>query len=451
MIYLPVLSLIFFGVTALRGTQTQSPAALPARIPTLQRLEISYLKQAHHDVAELDALQKPVVLKTGLSDYRCIIHAHSNLSHDSRGTIDEIAAAAKQAHVDAVFLTNHPKTDVDVVSAGAKGVIAGILFVPGTEANGFLAFPGDGKMHPLNVSEQELVNSIGRSNGLIFVAHPEEHKDWSLKGLTGTEIYNTHADLKDEQELLSALKPTNSAGYTRLFGILNAINQYPQEAFACLFDVPTENLKHYDELSKSRSYAATAGNDSHQNTGFILRGMGENKVAVEDPLGERLGVLDMAKNPLLRTLLGEPVIGKELMRRVLDPYPVSFHYVSTHVLAKEKTSGSLWRALREGRTYVAFDWIAEPLGTAFIAEDGRNIWNIGDAVQLSPKLNFKVALPIPANIRLMRDGNVVAKTVGRELRFTPNEPGVYRVEASVMLAGEERPWIYTGAIRVSSP
>jgi hypothetical protein len=448
---LALLPILFFGVTTLRGIQAQSAAALPARIPTLQRLDVSYLKQAHHDVAELDSLQKPVSLKTGLNDYRSIIHAHSNLSHDSRGTIDEIAAAAKLAHVDAVFLTNHPKTDVDVISAGAKGVIAGILFVPGTEANGFLAFPGDGKMHPLNVSEQELVNSIGRSNGLIFVAHPEEHKDWSLKGLTGTEIYNTHADLKDEQELLTTLKPTNNAGYARLFAVLNAMSLYPQEAFACLFDAPTENLKHYDELSKSRSYAATAGNDSHQNTGFILRGLGENKVAVEDPLGERLGTIDLSKSALVRTLLGEPVIGKELMRRVLDPYPVSFHYVSTHVLAKEKTSEALWRALREGRTYVGFDWIADPTGTAFIAGDGRNVWNIGDAVTLSPKLNFKVGLPIPANIRLMRDGNVVSKTVGRELRFTPTEPGVYRVEASVMLAGEERPWIYTGAIRVSSP
>jgi hypothetical protein len=336
-----------------------------------------------------------------------------------------------------------------VVATGQREAVDGVLFVAGAETNGFLAFPGDRKLPRLDITEQEFVDSIRASGGLIFVAHPEEHKDWSLQGLTGTEIYNTHADLKDETELVTALRPKNAAGYGQLLGILNAMKSYPQEGFAALFDPPAENLARYDTLSKERAYTAIAGNDSHQNTGFVLTGAEEGKITVSDALGEKIGEMDTNKNPLLTTFFGQPVPGKELFRRILDPYPVSFHYVSTHVLAKERTVPSLLEALAAGRTYVAFDWIADPNGTALIATDAARTWTIGDAPPLSPGLRLKVALPLSASIRLLKDGTEVAHSEDRTLDFTPTEPGVYRAEASLMVAGEKRPWVYTGAIRVT--
>src|SRR5207244_12141242 len=81
------------------------PSQIPSRISTLKRLSADYLKQAHADVEAFARARQPVALKTGYNDYRCVIHAHSYLSHDSRGTIQEVAAAAKSAGVDAVFLT----------------------------------------------------------------------------------------------------------------------------------------------------------------------------------------------------------------------------------------------------------------------------------------------------------------------------------------------------------
>ncbi len=360
---------------------SQTAASGSSRVPTLKRLETAYLKQAHEDVAALAAKRQAVSLKTGFQDLRCIIHAHSYLSHDSRGTIAEIAAAAKSAGVAAVLLTNHPKTDVDVVTAGQTDAVDGVMFFAGSETNGFLVFPGDGKLPLLNVGEQELVKSIGNSHGLIFIAHPEEHKDWSLTGLTGTEIYNTHADFKDESELVAALRPSDAAGYGKLLSVLGGFKAYPQECFAALFDPPAENLARFDELAKDGSPAAIAGNDSHQNTGFVLKGESDSKIAVEDPLGERLGTLDAVKNPILKTLFGEPVPGKELMRRILDPYPVSFHYVSTHVLVKEQSRDEILRSLKAGRTYVAFDWIADPTGFAFLITTGSLTGTMGSSVK----------------------------------------------------------------------
>ena len=38
------------------------------------------------------------------------------------------------------------------------------------------------------------------------MCHLEERMDWDIAGLTGTEIYNTHADFKDETKFLAALR-----------------------------------------------------------------------------------------------------------------------------------------------------------------------------------------------------------------------------------------------------
>jgi hypothetical protein len=443
---MPFLILIPFAFSL--SPNTQEGASPSIRIPTLQRLDPAYLKRAHEETAAYAQARQPVTLKSGLNDYRCVLHAHSDLSHDSRGTVKEIAEAAKAEGVAAVFLTNHPKKEVDVVAAGPKGVVDGILFFSGAEANGFLLFPGDGKLPPLDVPDQALVDSVNRTGGMVFVAHPEEHKDWSLTGLTGMEIYNTHADLMDERELLAALQPEDSQGYVRLFSILNAIHDYPQEGFACLFDAPSENLAHYDALAKSRVFTAIAANDSHQNTGFVLRGTSDGKIQVEDALGEKIGMLDQEKQPLLKTLLGDPKPGREMLRRILDPYPVSFHYVSTHVLAPDRTPAALKEALKAGRTYVAFDWIADPTGTAFLASAEGRTWTIGDTVKMRPGLELRAVVPLPSTLRLLRDGREVARVTGRTLAYQPAEPGVYRLEAALPLGGELRPWIYTGAIRV---
>lgn len=439
------------GVFALlaAGQVCSQASAQTDRIPTLKRLEPEYLKRVREEVSAFAKNRRPVTLKTGYGDYRCVIHAHSYLSHDSRGTIAEIAAAAKSAGIDAVFLSNHPKQDIDVVASGQTEPVDGALFISGAETNGFVAYPGDGKLPPTNVGEQAFVDSIVRSHGLVFIAHPEEHTDWSLRGLTGTEIYNTHADVKDETELLAALRPRDSKGYLLLLKLLNTFKDYPQESFAALFDAPTDNLAHYDGLSLARPVAATAGNDSHQNTGFILRGTDDGKIAVEDPLGERVGIIDPAKNPLAVSLFGKPEPAKELMRRILDPYPVSFHYVSTHVLAAERTVAGLITGLKAARTYVAFDWIADPTGTSFVAHFGDQILTIGDSVRLTSGLKLRAEVPLSSTLRLMRDGKEIARAVGRTLSFTPVSEGIYRLEVCLPLGGELRPWIYTGAIRVS--
>lgn len=431
-------------------SKTQQINPLPPfehRLPTLQRLERAHLQRVREETQAYRNALQPVSLKTGFRDWRCVLHAHSYLSHDSRGTIEEIAAAAKQVGVQAIFISDHPQ-EKDVVAEGAKGMINDVLFVPGSETRGFLLYPGNGKMPPLNVSDRQLADAVKASRGMVFIAHPEEPHDWSIASLTGMEIYNTHTDVNDEADLLRTLQPKDTTGYTQLLVLLNNFQDYPQESFSSLYDHPYDLLKRYDEMCKTRPFTAIAANDSHQNTGFVVVGTQDGKYRIEDPLGEEITTLDLANNSALKLLFGEPQPGKMLFKRQLDPYPVSLGYVSTHILARERSERSLRDALAKGRTYIAFDWIADATGTAFLLKSGSKTYTLGDTVQFKPGMKLQAEVPLNGFMRLMKDGKEIKQSIGRRLDFEVHGAGIYRLEVYLPLGGELRGWIFTGAIRI---
>ena len=71
----------------------------------------------------------------------------------------------------------------------------------------------------------------------------------------------------------------------------------------------------------------------------------------------------------------------------------------------------------------------------------------GREAVVDPEMTFNGAVE---KVReLIGDGKEIARSEGRTLSYTVAAPGVYRLEASLPLAGELRPWIYTGAILVT--
>jgi hypothetical protein len=90
-------------------------------------------------------------------------------------------------------------------------------------------------------------------------------------------------------------------------------------------------------------------------------------------------------------------------------------------------------ALREGRSYIARDWLAPARGFTFT--------RMGEETSERPLLSVRT--PRPAALRLLRDGEAVAVADGAaELDFQPDAPGVYRVEAR--LGG--RLWIVSNPV-----
>jgi len=73
-----------------------------------------------------------------------------------------------------------------------------ILFIPGAEGEGFLAYPASSIKSRKWTSREQYVRLIKERGGNIFLSHVEEKLDWPVQGLDGIEIYNHHTDVKDE-------------------------------------------------------------------------------------------------------------------------------------------------------------------------------------------------------------------------------------------------------------
>jgi hypothetical protein len=81
--------------------------------------------------------------------------------------------------------------------------------------------------------------------------------------------------------------------------------------------------------------------------------------------------------------------------------------------------------------------------------DGKLSAGMGDDVKLSEGLKLTAKLPLPAYIRLLRQGKEVATSEGKaHFEYLVKEPGAYRLEAWLKLDNEWRPWIFANPVYV---
>jgi hypothetical protein len=418
----------------------------PARADALARLKADRLEAVHRAIRALHSDWRKLDRPGPYRDYRANLHVHSGLSHDSRGTIGEIVAAARAAGTRVLLFTEHPADHYDYFKDGHRGIKDGVLLIPGAETGGFLAFPTHSMRGLVTDSPQEFADLVRRRDGLVFLSHLEERMDWDVRGLTGTEIYNTHADLKDEKRLLAALRnPLWVLGTADLF------RKYPQEAFSSLLDYPADYLKRWDQLCLKAPHTGVAANDAHQNIGLVVRLLDRDRARLEDALGKKLFEVDAGRLPFLRPLREGKKAGEVLYRLTLDPYECSLRHVGTHLLLTELSEQFVWEALKAGRAFVAFDWLADATGFDFAARCGPRRFEMGSRPELEKGLVLRGRAPLPGRWRLVRNGAVVAESAGREFTFAVAEPGNYRVEVWLRVAGEDIIWVLSNPIYVRPP
>ena len=97
---------------------------------------------------------------------------------------------------------------------------------------------------------------------------------------------------------------------------------------------------------------------------------------------------------------------------------------------------------------MAFDWIADPTGFVFCAEAENESWPIGSEVSTAPGLRLRAEAPLEGHFKLVRNGEVILEREGPSIDVPVKQPGVYRVEVWISLAGEARPWILSNPIYV---
>jgi hypothetical protein len=344
-------------------------------------------------------------------EYVGSIHLHTTAS-DGALTHEEVAHLASQAGLDFLIVTDH-----NVFTPGIEGWRGDVLLLVGEEihdtnrvpeANHYLALGISEHVSGAGIPAQQVIDAVAALGGFGFIAHPFEHSpaftrepelpwaDWKVAGYTGLEIWNYMSEFK------SYLHNLRRA----LFLIF-----WPQWAIRGPFP---ETLAKWDELLACRKTVALAGTDAHGNP-------------------YRLGPL----------------------RRAILPYEHCFRAVRTHILSPAPFEGELehdralvYQALPAGNCFVAYDAIGDSQGFRFTGQSGEVIVGMGEEIPLSGNVEFTIFSPLKADLRLLRDGRVVAHDEGRTLEHSTAEPGVYRVEAYRKHLLKSRGWVFTNPIYV---
>lgn len=424
---------------------------LPKKHSPMERLALDRLEAVHADVEKLKVKRIEIPSRSGINDYRCILHAHAEDSAHTGGTLPEMLADAKKANVHAILLTDHYRPPADFIDGRWRGIKEGVLFIPGSEVNGFLIYPMKSILKRMDLKGMDFINTVNVDDGMIFLSHIEERKDHSMEGLTGLEIFNRHWDAKrDKASLVAlALKLTDPK---QLAELEKAVKLYPDEVLAFQCDYPGLYLDKWDEETKKKRFTGVAANDCHHNQIFLIKMVDADTVLLGTNVDadDKMRKLTSSLRPGIKEMTKGHKAGDILAKLDFDPYERSFRNASTHVLAPKLEESAIRTALKAGHAYVAHEWMGDATGFQFEAFAGdKQVATMGDEVKRADGLKLTAKMPLPAKVRLLRQGEVVAMSEDKaSFEFNVKENGAYRLEAWLELDGEWRPWIFSNPIYV---
>lgn len=347
------------------------------------------------------------------------LHVHSVFS-DGTGELDEIAGAAAAAGLEWIGMTDHdtlePRYRDFEGFRGGVHVVVGYEWTP--EGGDHALMYGDEEALPAplerTIAPPEALRIVCERGGLAFVAHPDERRsaftslppfpwhDWSVTGFTGIELWNYMS------EWVERLTPRNRIYHALVPG-------------AGLQGPAARTLAWWDRLNRPLPGGGFAG-------------------------GERLtvGVSGVDAHAYRVRFVGRTW--------TIFPYRQVFR-TFTNVLLLEAplpadppaARAAILGAIAAGRLLFANRRLGDPLGVAFAgAGAGGGHVGIGGEAEVAPgaPVELRAGSPLPAGIRLLRDGLEVIRVRGRELAWAATAPGAYRVEMTRF----EEPWLFTDPI-----
>jgi hypothetical protein len=339
-------------------------------------------------------------------DLACVVHLHSTYS-DGTGTVRQIARAGRRAGVDVVLLTDHDT--LEAKRRGEEGWYGDVLLLVGEEVsprrhNHYLAFGIDEPIDHRGLGADGICRAVAEAGGVGFAAHPWSQGSRRFRRVGGGMPFDgLDSEALHGVELWSFVTDTAEAADS-----IAEVLLFIAAPLRALEGPPARNVEAWDELCRRRRVVALGGLDAHQ-------------------VGKRIG----------------PVVPLRLMA-----YRRSFRFIRTHVLCEEPPSRDLhhdreqvYGALRAGRCYIAVDAIAPARGFRFEADDLAM-----GAEAPAGRRTLRVRTPLPARLRLLRDGEEIAAAEGTLLDREVEEPGVYRVEALRRAKGRERTWILSNPV-----
>ncbi|WP_309897569.1 CehA/McbA family metallohydrolase [Archangium sp.] len=335
---------------------------------------------------------------------RGAFHVHTTRS-DGRGTVKEVAAAAKAAGLRFVVLTDH-----NDFGPREPAYMDGVLLVPGVElstAHGHLvAF---GMERPLEgvrawMDGGELEAAVEKAGGVSVLAHPVQRRnpwrhDEAARRADGFELYSADTFFRDAlRHPVSRLLPAVGASLGQpVHGVMLLVGPQPE---------PTARLL---ELTREKPRVALCSHDAHGLPRY------------EDVFQALAMYLPPSEGTTPQPLPEDPRAAAEVVVK----------------------------GLASGRALCAFRALGEPEGFALEGLDAeRREARVGDVltVRLPPNAGDQVRIEVRGAGRLRPDGRSVELV----------EAGAVQVEAWVKAPGsffgtQWRPWLVPSPIRVLPP
>jgi len=436
------------------GTKPPLQNLKPGRkYTTIERLQPERLRAVHDDRMRYQRFTRRVSLETGYRDVKAVLHAHAEDSTHTGGTRSELLLAAKRTGVKIVMLTDHVRPPRDFIKDSWRELREGVLFIPGAESEGFLAYPThsiiNAHINKTFKKREDYIKLVKSAGGIIFLSHVEEKDSWDTSELDGLEIYNHHTDFDDEGEFKMWLR----GAFTdpdRLNQLERALAEYPMEVFGSSQDYLEPIMAKWDRDLFQHRLTGVSANDCHHNQVYTIKAVPPNAIEI-DIVGDQQRKVTTEQSPRIAEMLKDKNQGDVIAKLDFDPYERSLSYVTTHILMPRNnfTESTVRQALRQSHAYVAHDWLCDPTGFAFIAEaGGKRAGVMGDEVNMADGMKVRLETPAIGLIKLYFNGRVVHEVKSDKLSYAVEGPGIYRAEVWLELDGEERPWIYANPIRI---
>jgi hypothetical protein len=375
-------------------------------------------------------------------DYKGVLHSHTYRSHDSRGVLEEIIPAAKQAKLNFIFLADHRQADLDTFPRGIHGTFEGIVVESGTEspAASMMVNPLRPTILDWSKDRDTLIKQVVGQGGMVFYLHSEDKShDWANPDYQGMEIYNIHTDLIDEKSPVKFL-----------FNAMVNGGRHKDWSYRELFDEQTQIIALWDSLNKQRRIVGMAAVDAHNNQSIRARHLSDGQVEWVGSNAKTLSITQPGWKE--KWLLGQPDVAGWAFKMELDTYFHSFNFVNTHIFGDTLSSRALKNQLVKGHAYISFESLAEADGFQFFLQNAsQGITGImGDSVSAQHAARLRTVSPFPARIELFRNGKLIdfVEDAYSHDFDVKNNPGNYRVVARLKFRGNWLPWIYTNPLYI---
>jgi hypothetical protein len=225
--------------------------------------------------------------------------------------------------------------------------------------------------------------------------------------VTGVELFNMAVSAKQHNNLVGWLTWIyhKTTGYEELFPVH-------------VWEIEEENFRGWDKACQRQKLCGVIGNNAHQNLGLLLR----------------------------------TASGQRLLTILVDPYSVSFTFMSNHVMIPRNTEvgeEAVLAGLRNGSAYMAFEGLGDSTGFSFHAVSSGQILPMGSEADVGAELVFQA--PRPSRFRLVRSGTVYRELEGSSFRLLTTDPGTYRVEVRLLNPPpllRDKPWILSNPIYI---